>query len=95
MKKLYLEMSDEELDAYTKLRCDEVKCYYDKLRKLIMDLSEENDKLKKFNILYDIGHLLEHLSYEHVDTLDRYLYAYEGNKRLENIIAELKYQNKM
>ena len=40
--------------------------------------------------MYDVLEEVDKLSYEHVDTLDRYLLAYENGKRLNNIITRLK-----
>lgn len=87
---LFTEMTDEQLEEYTKERCDEIEKLYDNLKRSIMKLSEAKDELDKFNLLDDISKKIHDLSYEHVDTLDRYLLAYESDKRLTNIITKLE-----
>lgn len=86
----YKETPDDVLEQYTKQRCDEIENMYDDLKKSIVQIMTTKDELEKFNIMSRISAIITKLSYEHIDTLDRYLYAYEGNKRLENIISDLK-----
>ena len=86
----YKETPDDVLEQYTKQRCDEIENMYDDLKKSIVQLMTTKDELEKFNIMSCISAIITKLSHEHIDTLDRYLYAYEGNKRLENIISDLK-----
>lgn len=55
-----------------------------------MEMITTEDKRKQFTLLADISDLLDEVSFEHLGTLDRYLIAYESNKRLENVITKLK-----
>lgn len=87
---LFTELTDQELKDYTKLRCDEMKVLYDDLKRSIMKMTSTEDKIEKFDLMVHIAELINKLSFEHLDTLDRYLLAYESNKRLENVITKLK-----
>lgn len=87
---LYTETPDDVLEKYTKERCEEIKNRYDDLRRSIMQMLSTKDELEKFELMEHISYILRKVSDEHVDTLDRYLYAYEGNKRLNNVISKLK-----
>lgn len=88
---LITETPDKVLEEYTKERCDEMINLYDGLKRSIMQLSKEEDELKKFNLLVDIAKQIQTISDEHINTLDRYLYSYELNKRLENKITKLEH----
>lgn len=87
---LYTETPDDVLEKYTKERCEEIKNRYDDLRRSIMQMLSTKDELEKFELMERISYILRKVSDEHVDTLDCYLYAYEGNKRLNNVISKLK-----
>ena len=87
---LYTETPDDVLEKYTKERCEEVKNRYDDLKRSIMQMLSTNDELKKFELMEHISYMLRKVSDEHIDTLDRYLYAYESSKRLSNVISRLK-----
>ena len=87
---LFTEMTDQELKDYTKERCEEIEQMYNTLKQLIMEMITTEDKRRQFTLLADISDLLDEVSFEHLDTLDRYLLAYESNKRLENVITKLK-----
>lgn len=87
---LFTELTDQELKDYTKLRCDEIEQMYKDLKRSIVKLAIAKDELDKFNAMAEISNTIGKLSFEHLDTLDRYLLAYESNKRLENVITKLK-----
>lgn len=87
---LYVETPDDVLEKYTKERCEEIKNGYDDLKRSIMRMFSAKDELEKFELMERISYTLRKLSDEHLDTLDHYLYAYEGQKRLSNIISKLK-----
>ena len=87
---LYIETPDDKLEAYTKERCDEIRKEYDDLKRCIVKMMNTEDELEMFNLVTHISQVIGKLSYEHVDTLDRYLYAYESSKRLSNKISALK-----
>lgn len=87
---LYTETPDDVLEKYTKERCEEVKNRYDDLKRSIIQMLTTKDELEKFELMERVSYVLRKVSDEHIDTLDRYLYAYEGNKRLNNVISRLK-----
>ena len=87
---LYTETPDDVLEKYTEERCKEVKDRYDDLKRSIMQLASVKDELEKFELMERIAYMIRKMSDEHLDTLDRYLYAYESTKRLSNVISILK-----
>ena len=87
---LYVETPDDVLEKYTKERCEEIKNSYDVLKRSIMQMLSAKDELEKFELMERISYTLRKVSDEHIDTLDRYLYAYESQKRLSNVISKLK-----
>lgn len=87
---LYTETPDDVLEKYSKERCEEIKKRYDDLKRSIMQMLSAKDELEKFELMERISYMLSKVSDEHIDTLDRYLYAYEGQKRLSNVISRLK-----
>lgn len=87
---LFTELTDQELKDYSKERCEEIEQMYNTLKQRIMEMITTEDKRKQFTLLADISDLLDEVSFEHLDTLDRYLLVYESNKRLENVITKLK-----
>lgn len=87
---LYEERSNQELDEYVKERCQEIEHLYNELKKSIVNLAFAKDNLDKFDALTEITSSIGLISFEHLDTLDRYIRAYEDNKRLENVITKLK-----
>lgn len=91
---LYTETPDDVLDKYTKERCEEVKNQYDNLKRSVMQLLSVKDELEKFELMERISYMIRKVSDEHLDTLDRYLYAYESTKRLNNVISKLKKEEK-
>lgn len=88
---LYEEMTNEALEEYTKERCDEMRRMYDYIRMGVMDMLVEDDRLKRLEALVNVVRLIEEVSAEHIDTLDRYLYAYELCKRKDNKITKLEH----
>ena len=87
---LYEERSNQELDEYAKERCDEIEQMYNELKSSIVRLVIAKDELDKFNALTEITSSIGLISFEHLDTSDRYIRAYEDNKHLENVITKLK-----
>lgn len=86
---LFTEISDSELEMYKNERCDEIRNLYEKLKQSVNGLVFIKDDKERIRLMHDIMDEIEDLSYEHIDTLDRYVLAYESNKRLTNEITKL------
>lgn len=86
---LFTEMSNSELEKYSKERCEEIENLYENLKQSINGLAFIKDDKERIRLMYDILEEIDKLSNEHVDTLDRYLLAYENDKRLSNLITKL------
>ena len=89
---LFTEMSDSELEVYKNERCDEMGNIYESLKQSINGLAFVKDDKERIRLMYDNLDVIDKLSDEHIDTLDRYLLAYENNKRLTNVITKLKHE---
>ena len=87
---IFTEMSNEELEKYSKERCDEIRNIYENLKQSVNGLSFIKNDKERIKLMYDILEEVDKLSDEHLDTLDRYLLAYENDKRLTNVITKLK-----
>lgn len=87
---IFTEMSNEELEKYSKERCDEIRNIYENLKQSVNGLAFIKDDKERIKSMYDILEEIDKLSDEHVDTLDRHLLAYENDKRLTNVITKLK-----
>lgn len=77
---LYEERSTQELDEYVKERCDEIEQMYKELKRSIVKLAIAKDESDKFDAISDIANTIGsitntigRLSFEHLDTLDRYI----------------------
>lgn len=88
---IFTEMSNEELEKYKTERCAEIQSLYENLKQSLNRLAFVDDDRERIRSMYDIVEEIDKLSYEHVDTLDRYLLAYENNKHLTNIITRLEH----
>ncbi len=89
---IFTEMSNEELEEYKDKRCREIQSLYENLKQSLNQVMLINDDKERIRLIYDIVEEIDKLSYEHVDTLDRYLLAYENNKHLTNVITKLKHE---
>jgi predicted Zn-dependent peptidase len=89
---IFTEMSNEELEAYKNERCNEIRRSYDDLKGSLNQVMLINDDKERIRLIYDIMEDVNKLMYEHTDTLDRYLLAYENNKHLTNTITKLKHE---
>ena len=89
---IFTEMSNEELEEYRKERCNEIRRSYDGLKGSLNRVMLINDDKERIRLIYDIMAEIDKLMYEHTDTLDRYLLAYENNKHLTNTITNLKHE---
>lgn len=89
---IFTEMSNEELEEYRKERCNEIRRSYDGLKGSLNRVMLINDDKERIRLIYDIMEEIDKLMYEHTDTLDRYLLAYENNKHLTNTITNLKHE---
>lgn len=87
---IFTEMSNEELEKYSKERCDKIRSIYENLKQSVNGLAFIKNDKERIKLMYDILEEVDKLSDEHLDTLDRYLLAYENDKRLTNVITKLK-----